>query len=106
MRARKLELEIDEAEGRLISVDQVKRVLSSHIVEARTKLEGLVERLVVLLPQKLKTRLRDEIDRVVRDTCRDLADADRGVDEVARHARAKSSKDKRQSKARSKKRKR
>ena len=76
-RTRLLELRFLHERGSLISLDAVKRVWSRHITEARLKLSGLVERVVVMVPPKSRTAVRTAVLKAIEDACRDLADGAR-----------------------------
>jgi len=77
-RARSIELETEKRAGRVISTEEVERILTTLVVQAKTALLGLPTRARQRLPH-LTAADTAELDRLVREVLTELADgAERG----------------------------
>lgn len=73
------DLELQEAQKKVISVEEVARVFERYISHARALLEELPDRSLIELPKKLKPQIRKRIRErwveSVEDALRAIADA-------------------------------
>lgn len=63
---RKLRMENDLTEGRLVDVESVERILAGMVLDLRQQFEGLAERLRPRIPPDIADDIVEDVDRLIR----------------------------------------